>query len=143
MRVLLTNNTLKHLGGSELYVCEVAGELLKRGHQPVAFSTVLGAAADRLREATVPVVDDLSCLGAPPDIVHGQGHLETLLAVLSFPDVPAINFCHGWGPWEEEPLLFPRVMRYLAVDETCRDRMEMEHGIPSHRIQTLLNFVGY
>jgi hypothetical protein len=141
MRVLLTNNTLGPRAGTELYIYDVAVELLKRGHEPVAFSTELGEVAEQLRAATVPVVDDLSRLAVPPDIIHGHHHLDTLIAVLTFPTVPAINFCHGWSPWEEQPLLFPSVMGYVAVDHVCRDRLMFENGIPSEQIHLLLNFV--
>ncbi len=141
LRVLLTNNTLDYRAGSELYVYDVAVELLKRGHQPIAFSTELGRVAEQLRTATIPVVDDLTRIGTAPDIIHGQHHFETLLAVLSFPNVPAVNFCHGWTPSEEQPLIFPRVMHYVAVDHTCRDRLQLEHGISSERISVILNFV--
>ena len=141
MRVLLTNNTLDTRAGSELYIYDVAVELLNRGHQPIAFSTVLGPVAERLREATVPVVDDLALLASPPDVIHGHHHFETLLAALTFPGVPTLNFCHGWIAWEEQPLIFPSVRRYVAVDDVCRDRLQLEHGIGPERISVLLNFV--
>ena len=120
---------------------DVAVELLRRGHTPIAFSTDLGQVAGQLRDATIPVVDDLARIGVPPDIIHGQHHFETLLAVLAFPNVPAINFCHGWVPWEEQPLIHPRVLHYVAVDHVCRDRLETEHGISADRIRVVLNFV--
>src|SRR2546430_4332475 len=34
------------------------------------------------------------------------------------------SFCHGWLPWEETPPHFPRILRYVAVDHTCRDRLD-------------------
>jgi hypothetical protein len=141
MRILLTNNTLHWRSGTELYIYDVAVELLRRGHEPVAFSTVLGDVAEMLRAATVPVVDDLSRLAATPDIIHGQHHFDTLIAALTFPAAPVLNFCHGWLPWEEQPLIFPNVVDYVAVDHVCRDRLIFEHGIPSERIHVLLNFV--
>ena len=42
---------------------------------------------------------------------------------------------------EEQPLIFPRIMRYIAVDHTCRDRLQLEHGITAERISVILNFV--
>ncbi len=141
MRVLLTNNSLAERAGSELYVRDVATALLHRGHRPVAFSTRLGAVAEDLRRATVPVVSDLANLAEPPDIIHGQHHLETMMALLHFPGVPAAYFCHGFLPWEEAPPLFPRVLRYVAVDDTCRDRLVSEWGIPPARVDVILNFV--
>jgi hypothetical protein len=141
LRVLITNNGLANRAGSELYVRDLSLALLKRGHTPVAYSTVLGEVAAELRAGTVPVVDNLDQLSVAPDIIHGQHHLETMTALLRFPGVPAVYFCHGWLPWEEAPPKFPRILRYVAVDYTCRDRLLFEHGIPEDRVRVLLNFV--
>jgi hypothetical protein len=141
LRVLITNNGLVHRAGSELYVRDIALGLLEYGHTPIAYSTRLGPVADELRRSTVAVIDDLDALGISPDIIHGQHHLETMTAVLRFPDVPAVSFCHGWLPWEEMPAIFPSIRRYVAVDMTCRDRLLLEHGISSERVDVLYNFV--
>src|SRR2546426_1837096 len=141
MRILITNNTLDFRGGSELYVRDLAIALLKRGHMPIAYSTKLGDIAQEIRAATVPVIDNLDALAAPPDVIHGHHHLDTMTALLRFPGVPAVYFCHGWLPWEETPPRFPRILRYVAVDHLCRDRLLFEHGIPEDRIRVLLNFV--
>ncbi|PYT13342.1 MAG: hypothetical protein DMG59_20700, partial [Acidobacteria bacterium] len=140
MRVLLTNNTLANRAGTELYVRDVAIELLRRGHHPVAYSTHLGPVAEELRAATVPVIRSLDCLGEPPDIIHGHHHYDTLAAMTWFPVAPAVYFCHGWLPWEEAPLHFPRILRYVAVDELCRERLIAEGGIAADRIDLILNF---
>lgn len=141
LTVLITNNTLANRAGSELYVRDIAIALLKRGHTPVAFSTLLGDVARELRDATIPVIDSLDALTTPPDIIHGQHHVETMMALLHFPSTPAIYFCHGWIPWEETPPRFPRILRYVAVDYTCRDRLILENAIPEDRVSVLLNFV--
>ena len=141
MRILITNNTLAARAGSELYVRDLAIGLLDRGHTPIAYSTILGEVAEEIRAATIPVVDRLDSLGAPPDVIHGQHHLDTMTALLHFPGVPAVYFCHGWLPWEELPPRFPRILQYVAVDFTCRDRLVLEEGIPEHRTRVLLNFV--
>lgn len=141
LRILITNNTLDTRAGSELYVRDIATALLERGHTPIAFTTLAGDVARELRQATIPVIDNLDALAAPPDIIHGQHHLETMMALLRFPETPAIYVCHGWLPWEESSLRFPRIMRYIAVDDTCRDRLLYEGAIPEDRVQVLLNFV--
>lgn len=141
MRILITNNTLDVRGGSELYVRDLAIGLLKRGHSPIAYSTQLGDVARDLRAATIPVIDDLDALALPPDVIHGQHHLETMTALLRFTGVPAVSFCHGWLPWEESPPRFPRILQYVAVDHTCRDRLILEGGISPERVRVLLNFV--
>jgi hypothetical protein len=141
MRILITNTALANRSGSELYVRDLAFGLLERGHTPLVYSPILGKVAQEIRAATIPVVDHLDKIAVPPDLIHGQHHLETLTALLHFPRVPAVAFCHGWAPWEENPLWFPRILRYVAVDLTCRDRLLFEHGIPEEQIQVLLNFV--
>jgi hypothetical protein len=97
--------------------------------------------ARELRAATAPVIDDLNALSSPPDVIHGHHHIETITALLRFPVAPAIFVCHGWAPWEETPPRFPRIRRYVAVDNTCRDRLVCESAIPEDRIRVLLNFV--
>src|SRR5262249_1265735 len=106
-----------------------------------AYSTKLGDVASELKAATIPVIDDLGKLGVRPDIIHGQHHLETMTAIVRFPDAPAVFFCHGWTPWEETPPSHPRIYRYVAVDHACRDRLMLENGVAEDRLRVLLNFV--
>jgi hypothetical protein len=141
LSILFTNNTLAVRAGSELWVRDVCRALVVRRHRPIAFSLVTGPIADDLRAATVPVVTDLDCVASPPDIIHGHDHLETLIAALHFPNVPIVHVCHGWLPWEEEPLRHASIARYIAVDGTCADRLVLERGIPADRVDQLLNFV--
>ena len=141
LRVLITNHFLRGRTGSELYVCELAASLLRRGHTAVVYSPQLGPTALELRETTVPVVDDLDAIASPPDLIHGQHHVETMAALLRFPNTPAVFFCHGWLPWEETPPKHPRILHYVAVDDTCRDRLVWENAAPEQRVSVILNSV--
>jgi len=141
VRVLLTNGALVNRAGSELYLLEVATRLLALGHSPVAYSPRLGPLAAELRAATIPVVDDLAAVAEPPDVIHGQHHLPAMTALLHFPGAPALFVSHGWAPWEEAPPRFPRILRYVAVDYTTRERLVSEAGIPPERVEVVLNFV--
>jgi hypothetical protein len=145
VRILLTNTTLAHRTGSELYVLEVARALRERGHQPVAWSPIVGELAAEFRASGIPVADDLAAIpallgGAPPEILHGQHHLETMTALLYFPGTPGIFVCHGALPWEEAPPRFPRLYRYVAVDEPTAERLRAAETA-EERIRTVLNFV--
>jgi len=62
-------------------------------------------------------------------------------ALLRFPNTPAVFFCHGWLPWEETPPKHPRILHYVAVDDTCRDRIVWEHAAPEQRVSVILNSV--
>jgi glycosyltransferase involved in cell wall biosynthesis len=141
LSILFTNNTLAQRCGSELWVRDICRALVARGHRPIAFSLVIGPIAEELRAATVPVVSTLDDIGFVPDLIHGHHHVETLMAALHFPGVPIVHFCHGWSPWEERPLIHPSIARYVAVDETCADRLTAENGIGRDRVDLLLNFV--
>lgn len=141
LRILITNHFLRGRTGSELYVCELATNLLRRGHTPIVYSPQLGHTARELRNATVPVVDNLDAIGSAPDVIHGQHHVETMSALLRFPNTPAVFFCHGWFPWEETPPKHPRILRYVAVDDTCLDRLVSESGIPEECVSVILNSV--
>lgn len=141
LRILITNHNLSERAGSELYVRDLATALLARGHRPMVYSPVLGRVAQEIRSVAIPVVDNLTGLSTPPDVIHGQHHLETMTAVLHFPSVPALYLCHGWLPWEEAGPRFPRILQYVAVDDTCRDRLICEDGVPEDRVRVVLNFV--
>jgi hypothetical protein len=141
LRILITNNTLANRAGTELYVRDLAIGLRERGHEPIAYSTRLGEVAREIRAAGVGVIDDLNCIAEPPEIIHGHHHLDTMAALLHFPTTPAIFVCHGSRPWEEAAPLFPRILRYVAVDHACRDRLLLEHAIRPDRVEVILNFV--
>jgi hypothetical protein len=139
LAILLTNLELDIRGGTQLYLRDVALGLQQRGHRPIVYSPRLGGVAGELAAATIPVTDDLRSIAAPPDIIHGHHNHELFTALLHFPGVPAIRICHGW--LDERPQPFPRVRRYIAVDDTTRDRCVYEWGIPEDRLDVLLNFV--
>jgi hypothetical protein len=139
LRVLITNASLAGRSGTTLYARELALGLLERGHTPLVYSTEIGNVGWELRGATVPVIDDLDQLDAAPDIIHGHHNHELFTALLRFPGVPAVRVCHGWG--DERPYHFPRVLRYIPVDDTVRDRCLFEWGLPESRVQVLLNWV--
>lgn len=141
LRVLITNLMLGSRTGTELYVRELAIALLEQGHVPVIYSTQLGPLAEELRQKTIPVVDDLDAISTTPDIIHGQHNLATMTALLRFPATPAIYLFHDNVSWEDIPPRFPRIMRYVPVDETCRDRLVYEYAIPEFRVRMISNSV--
>lgn len=141
LRVLITNYIMSRRTGTELFARELALDLLRRGHTPVVYTNEMGELASTLRAATVPVTDDLNTLASPPDIIHGQHHVETMTALLHFKDTPALFYCHGWLPWEERPPRHPRIYRHVAADDTCRDRLLWEGGVAEERARVVLNAV--
>ena len=139
--VLMTNAFIENWTGSELYVRDVAFELIKRGHKPIVYSPRIGKLADELGNKSIPVVTDLDSISVKPDLIHGQHHLETMTALSRFPGTPAIFFCHGWVPWEETPPFHPRITNYVTISDALHDRLVYEFGIPAEKIATIRNSV--
>ncbi|MDO8241167.1 MAG: hypothetical protein Q7T51_04275 [Candidatus Moranbacteria bacterium] len=141
MKILITNNNLTKRTGSELYVREVAEELMRRGHTVAAYSTFVGALGEIMNQEGIQTVDDLAKLSWRPDIIHGQHHLDTMTALTYFPGVPVVYFCHGWRPWQETPPLHPRIMEYAIVDLLTLKKSIEEHHVPENDIRLVHNFV--
>src|SRR5258707_741868 len=141
LRVLLTNRFLRGQTGTEMYVYDVALRLLTCGHRPLVYSPALGPLAERFSAATISVVNDLALLPMAPDVIHGQHSLETLQALLHFPCTPAIYVCHDWNWVHDTPPKLPRVRRYVAVDETVRDRLVVQEGIAERLVEVIFNGV--
>jgi hypothetical protein len=142
LRVLITNASLVSRTGTELYVRDLAQELLNQGHTPIIYSPTLGPLAEEVRQKTIPVVDDLTRISSPPDIIHGHYNIETVTALLVFPQVPAVYFIHDNLSLNDIPPKFQRILRYVAVDYTCRDRLLFEYGIPENRVRVIFNSVN-
>ncbi len=141
LKVLITNLKLEGWTGTELFVRDVARGLMEEGHRPVVYSPRLGRLAAEMRKETIPVVDDLKQVAGPPDVIHGQHANETLTALLHFPNSPALYFCHDWYFDEDYPPRFPRILRYVAVDDACYDKLVCEYSVPEERAHVVSQFV--
>lgn len=139
LKILIVNATLASFTGTETYVRDLAVGLLRKGHSPIVYAPELGPIAQQLQRATVPVVDNLQSVGVIPDIIHGNHNTELMTALLHFESVPAIFYCHSWKDWISSPPQHPRILAYVGVDDTCRDRLVCEHGIPEQRVRVHLH----
>jgi hypothetical protein len=141
LKVLIVNTAFASFAGTEAYARDLALQLQRKGHSPIVYSTELGPIAEELRRATVPVVDNLNLVGVVPDIIHGNHNTELMTALLYFDSVPAVFYCHSWNAWVSAPPAHPRILAYVAVDDTCRDRLVCEHSIPESQVLVHLNAV--
>jgi hypothetical protein len=140
-RVLIATIGLLGRGGTDTYTRDLALALLRRGWLPIIYTTIAGEFAEELRAATVPIVNSIEAVGAPPDVIHGHHHIETLAAMARFPGVPTLFMCHDAITWHSVPPQSSRIGAYVAVDRNCRDRMIFEHGIAEESIQVMGNAV--
>jgi len=141
MKILITNNTLAALGGSEWVVIDLARALVSRGHQVAACSSQIGEAGTLLKGMSVPTI--LNPFESPfkPDIIHGQHHLDTMRALCAFPGVPAIYHCHGSLPWVERPPVHPRLLYYVGMCSVVSERIRLSLGLTDQEVMTIPNWV--
>lgn len=140
LRVLITTYMLAARTGSEMYVYDLALALVARGHIPVIYTPKRGALAADLAERGIEVRESLEEFSQPPDIVHGQHTIPAIEALLHFQGVPGIYVCHDATHDVDTPPLFPRILRYVAVDYNCRERVT-KAGVRPKRVRVIFNSV--
>ncbi len=141
IRVLILNRQLDDRTGTETYTCDLASELSKLGHIPMVYTPCLGSIGLELRDKGIAVVNDIDQIPEQPDIIQGHHYIETCLASLYFPQVPAIFVCHDRSSWHSEPPATSTILKYIAVDYHCLDRL-IENSIPRSKTQILYNAVN-
>jgi len=141
LTVLITNARIAARTGTELQAFGLAQHLLEMGHRPIVYSPVLGPLAAKIRERSIPVVGDIGNISEDIDVIHGHHNPTTAIAVARFPAVPAIFVCHDFTAWHDAPPLLPSIRRYVAVDETVRDRLILESGIAAAMVELEPNAV--
>jgi len=141
LKILITNTRLDGFTGTEVVVRDLALELQRQGHTPLVYSPLLGAMAQEIRNHGIEVANELNNLSCVPDVIHGHHHPQVVEALLYFPSLPAIYVCHSATAEIDEPFYFSRILRYVAVDNHCKTRLENAHDIPAQRIEVVLNAV--
>jgi glycosyl transferase family 4 len=140
LRVLITNYTLATRSGTETYVRDLALGLASRGHTPLVYTPEPGPIAAELADGGIEVRDSLADFVAAPDIVHGHHTLPTLQALLHFPAIPGVYVCHDATHPIDTPPRFPRILRHVAVDENCKERIA-KAGVPPGQVPVIYNSV--
>ena len=140
-RVLITNDTLNTRFGAELVTRDLALGLAAMGELPMIYTPQPGSVAEEIRQGGIPVVDNLHAVPFPPDIVHGNQHLETIQALMAFPQARGIFVCHARLAWPAAPPLTDRIQHYVAVDHNCLERLTAEYAIPPEKVSVIFNSV--
>lgn len=141
MQILITNRALVGRSGTEVFVRDLASGLKEQGQSPLVYSPMLGPMAEEIRGQGVAVYSDLREIDRAPDVIHGHHHAQTLAGLLHFPNTPAVFVCHDAVAWHDDPLIFPRVLRYVAVDHRCKGRLDKKLQVATEKIRVILNAV--
>lgn len=142
LKILLTNFRLAERTGSECVTVDLASGLESRGHEVAVYTPEIGPVGEALQaDLGIPVIARPEDAPWVPDVIHGQHLLPTTLALLAFPAVPVVYYCHGYGPLEERPPVHPRVRRWLAPSPRFRGWFAREFGIAPEQFVLAPNFV--
>lgn len=137
MRVLITNFRLSESTDSELATCELALGLQARGIRTAVFTSRIGPLADRLIDAKIPVVDRLEDVPFQPQLIHGQGNLETLIALTHLPKLQAVFSCDDRDAWREAPPSHTRILRYASSSPRVAAWFTSGCGISAEKCRVL------
>lgn len=154
MKILLGNNTLSILAGSETWVYTLAIELKRLGHEITAYSPELGFLAAKLEAAGIKCVSSIQTAGngqirpfypileeeedSDFDVIICNHYEITKYLHGVLPNVPIIATVHGILHYGQNGEIFPehpvtefKVDQYIAVSEEVQDKLKKEYGIDS------------
>jgi hypothetical protein len=140
LRLLLTNVTLAGRTGTEIVTRDLALGLHRRGHHVAVYTSSLGPIATELQDGGVNVVTRLDEVGQP-DIVHGHHFVETAEVLLRYPTTRGVFVCHDRTASHSIPPRLGAVLRYVAVDENCLERLRQDWEIPAAHTRVIPNAV--
>lgn len=154
LNILLGNNTLAMLAGSESWTLTLALALKRLGHNVECFSPELGIIAEQLREAGIKCHDRIYNSGVRPfsfvleeesryeydAIIANHNHIVAFLRE-RFPKTPIISTIHGiihfmddrgkqvMAP--EHPALESGVQQFISVSEEVQDKLKEDYELDS------------
>ena len=129
MRILLTNDAMVNLAGSELVTYNMAVMLRRAGHVPAVFTLNHGQVSKKLQNGGIPVVSDLSkWSGRKFDVAHVHHNTCARWVRKVFPRLPMVFVSHGILPdLEKPPPAGVGVSKHVAVSEEVQ-AMLRNHG---------------
>ncbi|MCA9192407.1 MAG: glycosyltransferase [Planctomycetales bacterium] len=139
--ILITNLVLDRGTGTEMYTYDLVLALERKNYRPVIYCPRPGKLALRMRQEGICVVQDIQHLNSSPDVIQGHHTVETLAAAARFPQSPVVFVCHDCSQWHDTPPRLPNILRYVAVDQACYDRLVFQHGVPAQLVELIPNGV--
>ena len=129
MEILVANNQLKNLGGSETFTYTLAKELRRQGHEVDVFTNVPGLVSSKLEHEKFKVFTEANqtkydlVLASHKTCVEKLSHLGY-----------TIQTVHGTTPKLEQPNL--KANYFVAISEEIKEHLKTKHNLES---QVILN----
>jgi len=160
LKILVANQTLDILAGSEMWTLTLAAELKKLGHEITAYSPQLGFIATKLEALGVKCVKEITGASGikpfSPILQEAEGSFDVVICAhyeitkyikSKLPQVPIIAVVHGIihsNPengefFPEHPVTEFKVEQYLAVSEEVQDLLLQVYGIQAKLIRNFFD----
>ena len=163
LNILLGNNTLSLLAGSETWTLTLALALKKLGHDVACFSPELGVIAEELEKNGIHCYRDLTTAAIKPFsyvleeevnhdydvIISNHNHIVQYLRS-QYPKKPIISTIHGIIHKHENgeiapeyPALDSGVNQFVAVSEEVAEKLKAEYNIEATIIRNFFDISKY
>lgn len=114
MKIVLTVSNYKNLTGSELYVHDLAEELLARDHEVMILATDVGGTLQEHTHKYIKVHPFYDHPDFPADVVINSQPAPTGYGLTYFPNAKQLQVLHSHLPYEE-PVIDKKIIKYVAV----------------------------
>ena len=164
LKILLGNNTLSLLAGSETWTYTLALQLKAMGHIVHCFSPDLGIIAEKLMDQGIPCFNDLNSSGITPftfileetydhnyDVIIANHNNIVDHLRAQYPKTPIISTVHGIIHFFEDgvtkapehPALDAGVAQFVVVSEEVQEKLKNDYGIDSVIIRQPIDIKKY
>lgn len=140
MNVVISCLYYENTTGSELYIFELAHELLARGHKIAIHASEIGGEIFNHTSEDIRV-SPRATPRETPDIVLAQ-HYTFSEDLINNTNAPVVYTVHSEVIPDENPIKNDKIKKYIAVREPIADRMINEFSIPANMIEVVPNGVN-
>lgn len=136
MNILVANNKLERVGGTETFTLTLIQELLDQGHNVEYFTRRKGRISARIEEELGVCFKSKYSY----DIVFAN-HSKIVRMLFFLTRSPIIQTIHGISPKVEKPSIFAD--SYVAISDEIRDYLKKKYKLNSHIIHNGINCKKY
>jgi len=133
MKILLSNNKLRYLGGTETYTYALAEELVKQGHKVEVFTFRAGLISEKMRKILGVKISD----GKQKYDVVLANHNTTVKELRNNNAGFIIQTCHGVTTALEQPS--PYAHSYVAISQELSKHVQ---SITEQEVPVILNGIN-
>lgn len=140
LKVLIGCLFFKNFTGSEMYVYELARNLVKLDCDVTVTSPYIGGKlTDLALTKGIKVLDINNISNDNYDVIHTQHKPVTDFLVKKFPSIKKICSIHSEIISLEEPVIHDSIKHYIAIRPPIKDFLIKNHNISSDKISVIYN----